>query len=157
MGKKYVIEVELIDGPYDKCDLKLALNKVGCIEAYVFLDDFPAIKSASKSDVAAYISKMAAASGIQISIGESEEDCGCRSCQTDREEAKKVEDSESSVIARAVYDWPAKFLDITFKESGHTYRYFSVPVDTYYNLLYAQSMGSFFNKYIKGEFNHEKL
>ena len=57
----------------------------------------------------------------------------------------------SSTIKSVEYDDEARELDITFT-SGKTYRYFSVPLEIYAELLDAGSKGKFFNNNIKGAF-----
>jgi len=59
--------------------------------------------------------------------------------------------AKSSVIVSFQYDEAAAALDITFA-GGKTYRYFTVPLEIYVDLLEANSKGQFFNDRIKNAF-----
>ena len=48
-------------------------------------------------------------------------------------------------------------LVVTFRDSGASYIYFDVPRSIWNNLKSADSMGSYYNSNIKGQFNCEKL
>lgn len=58
---------------------------------------------------------------------------------------------ESSTIRRSRYDIETGQLEIEFS-SGKVYTFEGVPLSTYSGLLDADSPGSYFNQYIKGQF-----
>lgn len=47
-------------------------------------------------------------------------------------------------------------LEVEF-QSGHIYTYKGVPQDEYYALLEASSVGRYFNTYVKGRYEEEKV
>jgi hypothetical protein len=47
-------------------------------------------------------------------------------------------------------------LEIEFKDGG-VYQYFNVPRNIYQNLISASSVGSFFYKYVKNNYNWKKI
>ena len=57
---------------------------------------------------------------------------------------------ESSNLAAVGYSRKHGVLDVTFKSSGDTYRYFNVPRKIYDRLMRATSKGIFYNTYIRG-------
>ena len=64
---------------------------------------------------------------------------------------------ESSPISAILYDPKSQTLDIEFKSSGETYRYFDVPDDKYQGLLTAASKGAYLNSEIKPKYRSRKL
>jgi len=64
---------------------------------------------------------------------------------------------ESSAISSIFYDPKSETLDIEFKGSGETYRYFDVPNDEYQELLRAPSKGAYLNSQIKPKYKTRKL
>jgi len=62
----------------------------------------------------------------------------------------------SSNIAEVGYDPETQDLFVRFKNGGY-YKYASVPEETHQKLLTAPSAGSFLAKFIKNEFDVEKL
>jgi hypothetical protein len=64
---------------------------------------------------------------------------------------------ESSAIPSIFYDPKSQTLDIEFKGSGETYRYFDVPNDEYQGLLTAASKGAYLNSAIKPKYRTRKL
>jgi hypothetical protein len=64
---------------------------------------------------------------------------------------------ESSAISAIFYDPKSQTLDIEFKTSGETYRYFEVPNDEYQGLLAAVSKGAYLNSEIKPKYRTRKL
>ena len=74
--------------------------------------------------------------------------------------SKAVFTTRSTSIHKVDYNEAEKSLDIEFR-SGNVYRYYDVPVRLWKVFqLYIEcegSPGSFFNEYIKGQFNSEKI
>jgi predicted nuclease of predicted toxin-antitoxin system len=64
---------------------------------------------------------------------------------------------ESSVISSIFYDSKSQTLDIEFKASGETYRYFEVPEDVYQGLVTAASKGVYLNSHIKPTYRTRKI
>jgi predicted nuclease of predicted toxin-antitoxin system len=64
---------------------------------------------------------------------------------------------ESSAISTILYDHKSQTLDIEFKSSGETYRYFDVPNDKYQGLLTAASKGAYLNSEIKPKYRTRKI
>ena len=64
---------------------------------------------------------------------------------------------ESSAISSIFYDPKSQTLDIEFKSSDETYRYFKVPNDEYQGLLAAVSKGAYLNSEIKPKYRTRKL
>lgn len=63
----------------------------------------------------------------------------------------------STSIAAAAYDPATCTLDIRF-HTGRHYRYFFVPVQTYRDLLSADSKGRYFNQHIRAApFPYQRL
>lgn len=55
---------------------------------------------------------------------------------------------KSSAIQKISYNTDSKILSVTFQQ-GATYDYPSVPELEFHNLINAESVGKYFNKYIK--------
>ena len=74
--------------------------------------------------------------------------------------SKSVFTTKSSTIHRVDYLEQEKTLEIEFR-SGNVYRYYNVPASLWKVFqLYVEcegSAGSFFNEYIKNQFNSEKI
>jgi lysyl-tRNA synthetase class 2 len=74
--------------------------------------------------------------------------------------SKSVFTTKSSTIHRVDYLEQEKTLEIEFR-SGNVYRYYNVPARLWKVFqLYVEcegSAGSFFNEYIKNQFNSEKI
>jgi len=64
---------------------------------------------------------------------------------------------ESSAISSISYDPKSQTLDIEFRTSGETYRYFEVPEDEYQGLLMAPSKGTYLNSEIKPKYRTRKI
>lgn len=64
---------------------------------------------------------------------------------------------ESSVISEVGFDKPRKILLIRFKDSGDLYAYYDVSVTAYSNMIQSESIGTYFNKHIKGQYKYTKL
>lgn len=68
-----------------------------------------------------------------------------------------LEDTPRSTCFSAVgYDWDTETLYVQFRNSGSIYSY-EVPSDVYEELLYADSMGGYYNSYIKGNYPSTKI
>ena len=61
---------------------------------------------------------------------------------------------ESSNIAKVMHDGTDLYL---LFNSGVTYRYENVPEHLYHSLVSASSVGSFFHKYVKGQYRYNKV
>ena len=64
---------------------------------------------------------------------------------------------ESSTISAILYDPKSQTLDVEFKSSGETYRYFEVPDDEYQGLLAAASKVTYLNSKIKPKYRTRKI
>lgn len=64
---------------------------------------------------------------------------------------------ESTAIAAILYDPKSQTLDIEFKGSGETYRYFDVPDDEYQGLLTASSKVAYVNSKINPKYRARKI
>ena len=64
---------------------------------------------------------------------------------------------DSSAISSIFYDPKSQTLDIEFKSSGETYRYFEVPDNEYQGLLTAASKGAYLNSEIKPKYRTRKI
>jgi predicted nuclease of predicted toxin-antitoxin system len=64
---------------------------------------------------------------------------------------------DSSAISSIFYDPKSQTLDIEFRTSGETYRYFEVPDDEYQGLLMAPSKGAYLNSQIKSKYRTRKI
>ena len=60
---------------------------------------------------------------------------------------------ESDAIDYMVYDYDMNTLTVKFNY-GKEYMYFKVPSDTFISMKYSESIGKFFNKKIKKEYNY---
>jgi hypothetical protein len=64
---------------------------------------------------------------------------------------------QSSALERVTYDDAAHTLRATFRETGRTYVYEDVPQAIYDRLLFADSMGRYFNAHVRDRFSfHEE-
>ena len=64
---------------------------------------------------------------------------------------------QSSALEQVIYDPAAHTLRATFRDSGRTYIYRGVPQDVYDGLIFADSIGTFFNAHIRNNFDFEEL
>lgn len=72
------------------------------------------------------------------------------------EETYWYETPDSTAISEIGYWWRFHVLYITFRNSGETYEYYDVPPEVWYNIRTADSIGRYFNEYIKGHYEYEK-
>jgi len=68
----------------------------------------------------------------------------------------KMTPVDSSNLSAVGYDPKTKTMHIRF-QSGRLYAYYDVPEDIYQDLMNADSLGSYFNSFIKGAFAYTKL
>ena len=59
----------------------------------------------------------------------------------------------SSSLAQVAYDPCRSILQVEFRD-GTTYQYANVPVETYHDLLQADSKGAYFNRCVRNTFRH---
>ncbi len=59
---------------------------------------------------------------------------------------------QSSALEQISYDPDGLTLRATFRDSGRTYVYTDVPEDVYDSLIFADSLGAFFNAHIRNRF-----
>jgi hypothetical protein len=64
---------------------------------------------------------------------------------------------QSSALERVSYDERAHTLLATFRESHRTFIYEEVPPDIYDGLIFADSLGRFFNAHIRGHFPYREI
>jgi hypothetical protein len=64
---------------------------------------------------------------------------------------------QSSALEQVAYDQMAHTLRATFRDSGRTYIYRGVPQDVYDGLIFADSIGAFFNAHIRDCFDFEEV
>ena len=71
----------------------------------------------------------------------------------------KIETHEvdSSCFSRVGYDSDREILKVQFRDSGVYYVYFDFPADEYRAFCGSESLGRYFNAYIKGEYEYERL
>ena len=59
---------------------------------------------------------------------------------------------QSAALEQVSYDEEAHTLCATLRETGRTYIYWEVPQEIYDSLLFADSLGAYFNAHIRGHF-----
>jgi len=64
---------------------------------------------------------------------------------------------QSTALAQVSYDEEAHVLRATFRQSGRTYAYHDVPQELYDGLIFADSLGAYFNTHIRDRFDYEEL
>ena len=64
---------------------------------------------------------------------------------------------QSSALEQASYDPDAHTLIATFRDSGRTYVYDAVPVEVYDGLLFADSLGAYFNAHIRDHYSYREI
>jgi hypothetical protein len=144
MGKKYLVEIEMCEG-YGASDLSQYLNRGEGIHEFNFkpgdTDWFTIAKK-----VAGYKSKCMTSQELLNEPWFDEENA----CSDDISEEKA-----SSVIKQIEYNWPLKEMRVTF-QSGKVYTYVEVGINLYEEFVIADSKGSYFNEYVKGNYDFRK-
>ena len=64
---------------------------------------------------------------------------------------------QSSALEQVSYDEVAHTLCATFRETGRTYIYEDVPQEIYDSLLFADSIGAYFNCHIRDHFPYHEV
>ena len=64
---------------------------------------------------------------------------------------------QSSALEKVSYDEAARTLCATFRESRRTYIYQDVPQELYDGLIFADSLGRYFNAHIRDHFSYREL
>ena len=64
---------------------------------------------------------------------------------------------QSSALEQISYDEGAHTLCATFRETGRTYIYEDVPQEVYDGLLFADSLGAYFNSHIRDHFPYREI
>jgi hypothetical protein len=64
---------------------------------------------------------------------------------------------QSSALEQVSYDERAHTLCATFRENGHTYIYQEVPQEIYDGLIFADSLGGYFNAHIRDRFPFREI
>jgi len=59
---------------------------------------------------------------------------------------------QSSALEQVSYDEREHTLRATFRDSGRTYLYESVPQEVYDGLIFSESLGAYFNAHIRDHF-----
>lgn len=64
---------------------------------------------------------------------------------------------QSTAIEQISYDAEAQVLRATFRGTGRSYAYRHVPQELYDGLIFADSLGGYFNAHIRNHFDCEEL
>ncbi|HEX2761556.1 MAG TPA: KTSC domain-containing protein [Rhizomicrobium sp.] len=64
---------------------------------------------------------------------------------------------QSTALEHVSYDEATHILRAQFRQSGRTYAYYDVPPDVYDSLIFADSLGAFFNAHIRDQFDFEEV
>jgi hypothetical protein len=64
---------------------------------------------------------------------------------------------QSSALEQVSYDERAHTLSATFRQTGRTYIYREVPQELYDGLIFADSLGAYFNTHIQGRFPFREI
>lgn len=64
---------------------------------------------------------------------------------------------QSAALELVTYDEATHTLRARFRQSGRTYAYYDVPQDLYDSLIFADSLGAFFNAHIRDQFDFEEV
>jgi hypothetical protein len=64
---------------------------------------------------------------------------------------------QSTALEQVSYDERAHTLRARFRESGRIYVYRDVPQELYDGLIFADSLGAFFNRHIRDRFRYEEV
>ena len=69
----------------------------------------------------------------------------------------KRQSLDSSALASTGYDQTARILDVEFVSSGSVYRYYEIPGDVFRSLVSADSVGRYYNLFIRGQYPSRRL
>jgi lysyl-tRNA synthetase class 2 len=64
---------------------------------------------------------------------------------------------QSAALKSVFYDESRHALRATFRDTGRTYVYEDVPQELYDRLLFAESIGAFFNRHIRDRFRFREI
>lgn len=64
---------------------------------------------------------------------------------------------QSSALAQLSYDGQKRILRATFRATGRTYLYRGVPQEIYDGLMFADSIGAYFNAHIRDHYPFEEI
>ena len=64
---------------------------------------------------------------------------------------------QSDALEQLSYDEAAHTLYATFRQTGRTYIYEEVPQEVYDGLLFADSLGAYFNSHIRDHFAYREI
>jgi hypothetical protein len=64
---------------------------------------------------------------------------------------------QSAALKSVFYDESRHSLRATFRDTGRTYVYEGVPQELYDRLLFAESIGAFFNRHIRDSFRFREV
>jgi hypothetical protein len=64
---------------------------------------------------------------------------------------------QSSALEQVSYDEAAHTLCATFRDTGRTYIYRDVPQELYDGLIFAESLGRYFNAHIRDHFPFREI
>ena len=64
---------------------------------------------------------------------------------------------QSSALERVSYDQETHTLYATFRDSRRTFLYEDVPQELYDGLIFADSLGHYFNAHIRGHFSYREV
>lgn len=68
-----------------------------------------------------------------------------------------MESVDSSALSEVGYDYSHEMLAIRFRENNeHIYVYYDVPSEVYEDFISADSLGRYYNSYIKGQYSGDK-
>jgi len=64
---------------------------------------------------------------------------------------------ESSLILSVGYDLASSVLEVEFAEDNRVYEYLDVPLSVYSRLMNAESIGAYFNEYIRDMYPYQQI
>lgn len=71
--------------------------------------------------------------------------------------SRKMAYVQSSALEQVSYDDEEHILRAKFRSSGRTYAYHDVPQELYDGLIFADSLGAYFNAHIRDHFDYEEI
>ena len=75
----------------------------------------------------------------------------------DVDDVKMQSTPGSSCFSEIGYDSYWEILVVQFRDSGSVYTYLDFPIDEWDKFTSADSLGSWYNKYIKGRYEYERI